>query len=478
MSHPQPEILFVFPGQGSEYRGMGRDLCRELACAREIYRRAADALDVEVADLSFVGSRARLDQSELTHPALLTHSVACLEVFRELTGGRWQAAAMGGHGLGEYAALVAAGALDFDDALRLVRIRARVMAQYGRGRMAAFRLDRESIKPFADACYCGIGGCNLPDHTVVCGFEHDIETLMAEVAQRYGPERAGRYLETEGALHTYLMTDAAERFRPHLDAVPLRPPTTRVLSNYTGDYHAGEPERIRAALFFQMFHPVRFMGGLLRAIDDGVRVVVELGGGVGREPGEAEASPAACRPNLEGVTRKAFGIAGRSLLYLPAIDLAGLEHAARTLEALHGGAVPALDEADGGGWIEERHFCLYLPVHEGVAGEAAMALDALVQEMGLGAVVHVATEAADQSLSTLQCCCDPGIAVAEPYLEVVVGGSTGAFLHYRGEDIRRELGALRDRLGRHGALAQEAGEVRAGDAREGRRDALRIVRSV
>lgn len=437
-----PNIMFVFPGQGSQYVGMGSDIHRHFSCVRDLYERASQAMGFDVAELSFEGPEERLNSTEFTQIALLTHSMACLAAFRELTGEAWTPNVLAGHSLGEYSALVAAGALQFEEALRLIRMRGRLMSEFGRGQMAAFRLDLDSIKPLAEARYCGIGGCNLPDQTVVCGFESDLEALMADVVARFGRAKAGRYLKTEGAYHTYLMIGAAEHYRPHLDAVALSAPALKVLSNYTGDYHADDPEQVRAALFFQMFHPVKWMSGLQRAIDDGVNLVIEFGGGIGRDhPGRVH-SPAGRKPNLEGIMRKAYAGSGRRGLYMPAINQESLEQAARTLELLR--SASPLEPV----WVDERHFSLHLPLHQGVADEDSVGLGILVQELGLKRVVETEIEEDDDSLLTLKTYCDEGIAAAEPYLEVLVGGETGAFLHYRGDAIRRELAALRERLDR------------------------------
>lgn len=437
-----PHIMFVFPGQGSQYVGMGSDIHRQFSSAREVYDQASRAVGFDVAKLSFQGPEQRLNSSEFTQIALLTHSMACLAAFRELTGKAWMPSVLAGHSLGEYSALVAAGALGFEDALQLIRMRGRLMSEFGRGQMAAFRLDLESIKPLAEAHYCGIGGCNLSDQTVVCGFENDLEALMEDVAARFGRAKVGRYLKTQGAFHTYLMIGAAERYRPYLDAVTLSVPTVKVLSNYTGDYHADDPDQLRAALFFQMFHPVKWMSGLQRAISDGVNLVIEFGGGIGRDHPGCVHSPAGCKPNLEGIMRKAYAGSGRRGLYMPAINLATLEQTAHTLELLR--SASPLEPV----WVDERHFSLHLPLHQGIADEDSVGLGMLVQELGLKRVVETEIEEDDDSLLTLRTYCDEDIVTAEPYLEVLVGGETGAFLHYRGEAIRHELAALRARLER------------------------------
>ena len=119
MSDSPSNVLFVFPGQGSQYLGMGKDLYDSHEAARAVYDEAGEVLGFDLAKLSFDGPEERLNRTRYTQPALLAHSTACLAVFRELTGGRVQPAIAGGHSLGEYTALVAAGSLDFATALRL-----------------------------------------------------------------------------------------------------------------------------------------------------------------------------------------------------------------------------------------------------------------------------------------------------------------------------------------------------------------------
>jgi acyl transferase domain-containing protein len=229
-----------------------------------------------------------------------------------------------GHSLGEYSALVASGALSFSEALKLVQRRGELMGEFGRGKMIAFRADLETVREFADAYYCGIGGCNLPEQTVVGGAEEDLEAL-ASYAEGKGYK--GTFLNTEGAFHTYLMVTAAEAFRPALNAARMSPPRCRVLSNYTGEYHSDDPDKIKAYLFFQLFNPVKWIWGIQCAIQDGVNLIVEFGGGIG--PGEG---PAAKRPNLQSITKRAYKGLERDGLYYPAINLETLQQTVASLK--------------------------------------------------------------------------------------------------------------------------------------------------
>ena len=146
----EKHVLFVFPGQGSQYQGMGSDLCQEYATARKVYEQAGDVLGYDIAELSFNDPEEQLNKTRFTQPALLTHSIACLEVFRELTDDRLRPAMTAGHSLGEYSALVAAGALSFESALKLVQKRGELMGTHGEGEMTAFPLGSRY-----HSTYCG-----------------------------------------------------------------------------------------------------------------------------------------------------------------------------------------------------------------------------------------------------------------------------------------------------------------------------------
>ena len=140
MLSSKQNVLYVFPGQGSQYRGMGSDLHEEYSSARKVYQQAGDALGYDIAELSFKDPDDQLKLTRFTQSAILTHSIACLEVFRDLTDDRLQPVMAAGHSLGEYSALVAANALSFESALKLVQKRGELMGTYGEGEMTAFPL--------------------------------------------------------------------------------------------------------------------------------------------------------------------------------------------------------------------------------------------------------------------------------------------------------------------------------------------------
>ena len=306
-------VMFVFPGQGSQYRGMGSDLYSEFAVARQVYDRANEVLGFDLCQLSFEDPAGELGLTRNTQPALLTHGIACLRVFEELTSGCLPTLTAG-HSLGEYSALVAAGGLGFDDALRLVRRRGELMGRHGEGGMLALTLDVETARSLADRHYCQVASCNLPEQTVVGGNEVDLDALAADLAERMPRKRAIR-LATEGAFHTYFMVAAARLFRADLEQAAVASPRVGVLSNYTGSLHEADPESIRTRLFFQLFNPVNWVGCLNTAIAEQVTTFIEFGGGLGAEEG-----PAAKRPNLESIIRKTLKAGGVEARHYAAIN--------------------------------------------------------------------------------------------------------------------------------------------------------------
>ena len=319
------KILLVFPGQGSQYVGMGSDLVEEFPAAREVYERASEVVGYDMRETSFRDPRGELNQTRITQPALLTHEVACFEALKSVAGDAFRPVLAAGHSLGEYTALVAAGALGFEDALALVAKRGELMGSLGRGGMLATTLDADSAAALAERHFCGVAGCNLPDQTVVAGDDADLDALVEDLGSRFPGKRAIR-LNTEGAFHTYLMVNAALEFRPVLDRTPFAEPRIGVLSNYTGKLHDPDASSIRSRLFLQLFNPVLWYACLTTALDAGIDTIVELGGGIGKGEGPAEK-----RPNLEGIVKKSLKSRQDPAQYLPAINSAGIRSAGQQL---------------------------------------------------------------------------------------------------------------------------------------------------
>ena len=313
-------ILYVFPGQGSQYEGMGKDICEAHETARKIYDQASEVLGYDIADMSFNNPGDQLNLTRNTQPALLTHHIACLEVFNEGSGGSVQPTMAAGHSLGEYSALVAAGALTFETALKLVQKRGELMGEHGEGEMTAFMMDVDTLKPLAEQFNCAISACNQPQQTVVGGASADLEALETHIAEAYPRKRAFR-LKTEGAFHTRYMDTAADLFREALVGADMNSPQIKVLSNYTGGFHDNDVDGIKDRLYYQLKHPVMWNDNLVNAFAAGVDKIYEFGGGIG--PG----GPDEKRPNLEGMIKKASRAAGSEAVYVPAINKATIEAA-------------------------------------------------------------------------------------------------------------------------------------------------------
>jgi len=319
------KVMFVFPGQGSQYRGMGSDIYSEFSVARDIYAESSDALGYDMMKLSFEDPGNEIGLTRFTQPVLLTHSVACMRVFEELTGGAIQPLMAAGHSLGEYTALVGAGSLSLSDGLKLVQKRGELMGEHGAGGMLALTLGLQTARSIADRFYCQVAGCNLPEQTVVGGREDDLEALAAYVKENY-PRKRAIPLATEGAFHTYFMVKAAQLFREVLDTTDFSAPSFQVLANYTGNVHEPDARGIRSRLFFQLFSPVKWVGCLATAVEQGINTFIEFGGGLG-----ASDEPAEKRPNLESIIKKTLRAHKYEADYIASINCDTLRAAAEQL---------------------------------------------------------------------------------------------------------------------------------------------------
>jgi len=274
---------FVFPGQGSQFVGMGVDLAEVDAAARDVFAEADAALGRSISDVIATGPEAELGRTEVTQPALVTASTAAWRAYRA-RGGRMPAV-MAGHSLGEYSALVAAEALTFTDAVRLVRERGRLMqaaAPEGAGAMAAIiGLDAGDVTRVCDDVSEGDGlrvqpaNLNAPGQVVIAGHAAAVDAAL-EAAKAAGAKRA-LPLKVSVAAHSALMAPAVEAFATLLADTPIATPVVPVLHNATLGPLV-EPDAIRDALALQLTAPVDWVTtvGMLIA-DYGVTSMVECG---------------------------------------------------------------------------------------------------------------------------------------------------------------------------------------------------------
>jgi [acyl-carrier-protein] S-malonyltransferase len=274
-------LAVVFAGQGAQAVGMAADLHERFAVVRDTFAEAEAACGLPLTRLCFEGPASELDRTEVTQPALLTVDVALWRLCAPLLGG---VVAMAGLSLGEYAALVAAGALAFGDAVALVRRRGRYMQEAvpeGEGAMAAIMgLDSAEVEAVcAEAGGPGqveVANYNCPGQTVVAGRRAAVARALS-LARGRGARRAVA-LPVSAPFHTTLLAPAARRLAVDLEAATFAPPRVPVVANLTAEPIASAapwPKTLSA----QVDHPVRWEASLVKLVDLGAGRIVELGPG-------------------------------------------------------------------------------------------------------------------------------------------------------------------------------------------------------
>ena len=273
---------FLFPGQGSQYAGMGVDICDQSEKARNIFYTTDKTLDFPLSRICFHGPEEDLKLTANTQPALLTLSVALWELLKDED---IRPETCAGHSLGEYSALVAAGVIPFEDAVKLVRHRGEYMQDavpVGVGAMAAVMgLDHESVEKTLetarpDGQVLSIANLNCPGQIVIAGHAEAVNTALP-LLKDAGARRVVM-LPVSAPFHSALMQPAKDRLSPELDAVEFGKPAMRFYSNVTAGVLT-EPEDIREKLKEQVTHPVRWEELIRNMIADGITRFVEVGAG-------------------------------------------------------------------------------------------------------------------------------------------------------------------------------------------------------
>jgi [acyl-carrier-protein] S-malonyltransferase len=275
------KLAFLFPGQGAQAVGMGRALAEAYPEAKDAFDAADRVLGVPLSRICWEGPAEELKKSVNTQPALLAHSVAAL---RLLERAGLQPSFTAGHSLGEYSACVAAGAIDYEPALRLVRRRGELMYEAGLARPGAMAailgLDAGQVEAACqDAAAAGVvraANLNAPGQVVISGEAQAVEKAC-EAAKARGAKRAIR-LEVSGAFHSPLMEPAAAGLREALDATPIRDARCPVIANVSAQPVRTASE-IRAALEAQLLGAVRWEPSMRFLLDQGGLTFVELGTG-------------------------------------------------------------------------------------------------------------------------------------------------------------------------------------------------------
>ncbi|WP_379142003.1 ACP S-malonyltransferase [Paenibacillus sp. sgz500992] len=276
------KIAFVFPGQGAQAVGMGKDVYDALPDSRAVFEKGDEVLGFPLSKLVFEGPDSELKQTVNTQPALVTTSVAYLEA---LNKHGLKPDYVAGHSLGEYSALVASGVLSYEDAVSLVRLRGRFMEEAvpgGQGAMAAvLGAEREALAELcnnisAEGNPVELANVNCPGQIVVSGSLEGVNAVVQRVKEAGGKRAIP--LEVSGPFHSSLMKEAAERLAAELKGVTFNAPSVPVIANVTAS-PVTDPEEIRGLLVRQVFSPVLWQDSVEWLIAAGVDTFVEIGSG-------------------------------------------------------------------------------------------------------------------------------------------------------------------------------------------------------
>ncbi len=276
------EVAFIFPGQGSQHVGMGKELADNFKIARETFQEADEALGFNISSLCFNGPEENLKLTSNTQPAILTASIAALRVLSSETG--IHPVLLAGHSLGEYSSLTAAHAMNFSDAVRTVRLRGKFMQEAvpaGEGTMAAILgLEADEVE---DICRQAAQGevvspanFNSSWQIVISGHAEAVSRAV-ELALERGAKKA-IMLAVSAPFHCSLMKPAAEKLKEALQDVPVYDIHTPVISNADAQPYPSKG-KIKDLLVKQVNHPVRWEESMREMVSKNIKTVIEIGPG-------------------------------------------------------------------------------------------------------------------------------------------------------------------------------------------------------
>lgn len=269
---------YVFPGQGAQFVGMGKDLYETNAEARELFDKANEILGFRITDLMFEGTEEDLKQTKVTQPAIFLHSV----LLAKSLGDEFKPDMVAGHSLGEFSALVAAGALSFEEGLKLVSKRAHAMQKACEARpstmAAVLALPDEKVEELCSEVndIVAPANYNCPGQVVISGTIEGIDAACEKMLAS-GAKRAMK-LKVGGAFHSPLMQPAHEELAEAINAAEFKTPRCPIYQNVDGKPHT-DPNEIKENLIKQLTAPVRWTYDVQAMIADGATEFVELGPG-------------------------------------------------------------------------------------------------------------------------------------------------------------------------------------------------------
>ena len=280
MAEQDRVLAYVFPGQGSQQAGMGLDVYSNFAAARQVFEEADEALGFSLSRLCFEGPEAELSQTVNAQPAILTASVACLRAAAEESGGLAGTAFMAGHSLGEYTALVAADVIDFAEAVRLTRLRGRLMQQAGErllgGMAAVIGLDEVSVEEACQESGAQIANVNSPGQIVISGSRETLARAM-DLARAMGARHIIA-LKVSGAFHSLLMEPAADGMAEALSSIEFRNPGVPIVGNSSAR-PVTTAEEMKDEVYAQLLSCVQWQKSVEYMVGAGVSTFVEIGPG-------------------------------------------------------------------------------------------------------------------------------------------------------------------------------------------------------
>lgn len=273
------KVAYIFPGQGAQYVGMGKTLYESFPEAKGIFDEANDILGLDIRKLCFEGPLEELSQTTNSQPAILVHSIAALRVL-EKTGKDFKPTCTLGLSVGEYIALVASGAVDYPDGLKLLRKRAIFMDEASRinpGRMAAIiGLEMDKVDEICRETGAEVANLNCPGQIVISGRTDAIEKATSS-AEKRGATRAV-VLNVSGGFHSSLMEPAAEKLKKELENIKIKKPSIPMVCNVLPKLE-NKPDIIRQNLVTQLTHKTLWEDSLRFVARSGVSTFLEIGPG-------------------------------------------------------------------------------------------------------------------------------------------------------------------------------------------------------